>query len=957
VENGVSELSAKRETRGIRLQELNRANRLYEIILSTTDDFAYVFDTEGRFLYANPRLLTVWAKTLDEVVGKNCYDLGYPTWHADMHMREIREIVRTKQPIRGEVSFTGDSGISGIYDYLFQPVMDEAGNVEVIVGTTRDVTKRKQDEEKLANALKAKSEGEQRYRFLADSIPQIAWTAKPDGNLDYYNQRWFDFAATTFEEMEKVGWTFFVHPDDLPNAGRVWQRSIETGCDYQVEFRLKRASDQTYRWHLVRAFPMKNEKGEILQWVGTCTDVDDQRQLSAKHSEVAAKFQALFEQSSIFTGIMTLDGTVIEANKLWLEGCGHRAGEILGRPFWDCGWWKDAGQIQERVRSGTRQVAAGGTYRETVPYFLADGTERMMELVLQPIRNAEGKIIFINPTGVDVTEQYRARNRAEFLARLTLKLSTVSDALELNRIATREIGQFLGAHRCYFFNAYPDVDHARTWPDWCREGSAQIEGIYTLAQYGAPEWWAAVRTGPVSVNDLRDNALTKDFLANYRALKIAAYCLCPFIHEGQWKACLSVTSDVPRVWTEDEKALLENAVARVWPLLERAQIEENLRRSEEALSRIAAVVESSDDAIISKSLDGIIMSWNAGAERIFGYTADEIIGQSILKLIPAELQKEEPGIIERLKKGERIDHYETVRLAKGGRAIDISLVVSPIKDSRGKVIGASKIARDITESVQAKRMLANSRQELERLVNERTASLQEAVSQMEEFSYSVSHDLRAPLRAMQGYATALLEDYGSKLDGQGREYLEHIASASHRMDRLTRDVLVYSKIPRTSFKPQPVAMEKLVSDIVEQNVPGETKHASITIESPLLPMLGNESFLAQSVSNLIDNAVKFASKERPLQVRIRSEKQGGQVRLWVEDNGIGILPEHQARVWGMFERIYPQHLYEGTGIGLAIVRKTIERMDGTVGLVSDGATGSKFWIQLPDVETPIKQTT
>ncbi len=121
----------------------------------------------------------------------------------------------------------------------------------------------------------------------------------------------------------------------------------------------------------------------------------------------------------------------------------------------------------------------------------------------------------------------------------------------------------------------------------------------------------------------------------------------------------------------------------------------------------------------------------------------------------------------------------------------------------------------------------------------------------------------------------------------------------------------------------------------------------IAIEKPLLPVLGNESFLAQSLSNLIDNAVKFAAKERAPKIRIWTEPRGDQVRLWVEDNGIGILPEHQARVWGMFERIHPQHMYEGTGIGLAIVRKTLERMNGTVGVESDGATGSRFWIQLP----------
>jgi PAS domain S-box-containing protein len=126
--------------------------RIYETILTTTDDFVYIFDPEGRFLYANAPLLKVWAKTLPEVIGKTCYDLGYPTWHADLHTREIAEIVRTREPLRGEVPFTGDSGIFGIYDYIFKPVLDAAGNVEAIVGTTRDITARKESEEKLKAA-------------------------------------------------------------------------------------------------------------------------------------------------------------------------------------------------------------------------------------------------------------------------------------------------------------------------------------------------------------------------------------------------------------------------------------------------------------------------------------------------------------------------------------------------------------------------------------------------------------------------------------------------------------------------------------------------------------------------------------------------------------------------------------------------------------------------------------
>jgi PAS domain S-box-containing protein len=548
----------------------------------------------------------------------------------------------------------------------------------------------------------------------------------------------------------------------------------------------------------------------------------------------------------------------------------------------------------------------------------------------------------------------RSHLQAEFLAQLTQKLSVVSGSANLNAIATSEIGQFLKAHRCYFFDAYPDINHARVLTDWCRDVEPSLVGVYTLSEFGAPEWWSAVRVGPVSVDDIRAHELTKDFLPNYEALKIAAYSLSPFIHEGQWKACISVTSDQPRVWSAEEKTFLENVVARVWPLLERAQIEETLRKSEEALSRIAAVVESSDEAIISKSLEGIIISWNASAERIFGYTSDEIIGKSILTLIPAELQKEEPVIIEKIKRGERIEHYETVRMAKGGRKVDISLTVSPVKDRSGKVIGASKIVRDITEEKRNKEALreteARFRTELERLVAERTASLQEAVSQMEEFSYSVSHDLRAPLRAMQGYASALLEDYrGKAIDAEAEEYLQRIVNAGLRMDRLTRDVLVYSRIPRANSQLQGVALDKLVSDIVQQYRQEKSNPADIAIEAPLLPVMGNESFLAQAISNLVDNAVKFTPADRVPHVRVWTESNQGKVRLWVEDNGIGILPEHQKRIWGMFERVHPQTKFEGTGIGLAIVRKTIERMNGTVGVISDGIAGSKFWIQLPGI--------
>src|SRR4051812_32793779 len=263
---------------------------------------------------------------------------------------------------------------------------------------------------------------------------------------------------------------------------------------------------------------------------------------------------------------------------------------------------------------------------------------------------------------------------------------------------------------------------------------------------------------------------------------------------------------------------------------------------------LAAVVESSDDAIITKDLNGIITTWNAGAERIFGYAAKEVLGRPITILLPDDRQNEEPAILARLRKGERIDHFETVRRHKDGTLLNISLTVSPVRDETGRIIGASKIARDVTELLKARNALAQSRELLENTVQERTASLRQVIAQMEEFSYSVSHDLRAPVRAMHGYASALLEDYGNKLDPQGIEYLARIIQSGSRMDRLIHDVLTYSRLARQDIKLQPINLDHLVRDILQQYPEFDPKRANITIREPLPGVLGHEPSLTQAIS-------------------------------------------------------------------------------------------------------------
>ena len=274
-----------------------------------------------------------------------------------------------------------------------------------------------------------------------------------------------------------------------------------------------------------------------------------QEKLARDLSAAAIKFEAIFNQTGIFAGIMDLRGYLQEANNLSLEGCGYTREQVLYRPFWDTPWWRGSDEMKARIRFATDQAAAGSAFREELRYWLADGTERLVDFAMYPIRDQSGAVKFLHPTGIDITE--------------------------------------------------------------------------------------------------------------------------------------------------------------------RKQAERALRDNEQQLGALASIVESSDDAIVSKSLDGIIKSWNRGAERIFGYTAEEAIGQPITIVIPEDRLDEERTILNRIRRGERIDHYETVRRRKHGSLIVISLTVSPIKDAEGKIIGASKIARDITEQKRNQEQIAALAREAE----------------------------------------------------------------------------------------------------------------------------------------------------------------------------------------------------------------------------------------------------
>jgi signal transduction histidine kinase len=257
--------------------------------------------------------------------------------------------------------------------------------------------------------------------------------------------------------------------------------------------------------------------------------------------------------------------------------------------------------------------------------------------------------------------------------------------------------------------------------------------------------------------------------------------------------------------------------------------------------------------------------------------------------------------------------------------------------------------RDLLEErEQAQKELREHATTLEQKVDERTAELNEKVAELESFSYSVSHDLRAPLRVMAGYAQVILDDFNGTLVPEVRNFVERIARSADRMDRLTQDVLAYTRLSRAEIPLEPIDLEIMVREIIEQYPTLAASGSSISIRRPLAGVMAHGPSLAQALSNLIENALKFARPDVAPKFEVATKIRGDRVRILVKDNGIGIEPAHQRKIFRIFERV-ADHQVPGTGIGLAIVKKAAERMFGTVGVVSRKKTGSEFWIELARV--------
>ena len=360
------------------------------------------------------------------------------------------------------------------------------------------------------------------------------------------------------------------------------------------------------------------------------------------------------------------------------------------------------------------------------------------------------------------------------------------------------------------------------------------------------------------------------------------------------------------------------------------------KRAQEELRRMAAIVESSEDAIISKNLDGTITSWNAGARRLFGYTAEEMVGQPISRLMPGD-HDDLGGILESIRRGEGVEHFETVRVRKDGGLVPVSLSVSPIRDESGNVVGAAKIARDVTER-------RKHEAERERLYTE----AQEAARVREEFLSVAGHELRTPLTSLQFQLHTLRRRIESGQRDKAGELLGRAVAQLQRLSRLTEELLDVTRITtgRLDLHLAETDLGQVVRDVAERHKDSTSRAGCELRVAAAAGITGiwDRSRLDQVITNLLSNAVKFGNGKP---IDICAELDTTWARLTVRDHGIGISPEDQAKIFERFEQAVSKRSYGGLGLGLWITRQIVDAHGGWIEVASEPGQGSTFRIELP----------
>ena len=1005
----------------------------------------YLTNEQGQCTYANQRWCAMAGMTVEQASGDG--------WSAAIHPDDREEVFDAWNRMVGSESkwdkeyrfITPDGKVTWIFGYA-TAVRDDTGKVTGYIGANVDITERKQAEEEREQLLAQVVKERQAAAELADVIQrerdilniimentrtQLAYLDR-DFNFVGVNSAYVEGCGRPAEEL--IGRNHFeLFPDPANEA--IFTKVRDSGEPMEFHKKPFEYIDQPERgttywdWTLV---PVEDADGTVQGLVFSLLDVTEEvradKILEEIHAEVALerrRLEAVLNALPVAVLIADARGQLIQANPAASAIWGGETPMVDSPESYGTykAFWPDTGRQVEAHEWGLARAIARGeeSEAEEVEIETFDGKRKTILNYALPIRDVEENIVGAVAVNVDITERKRAQEevqKGEERLKLAQRLANIGawdwDIINDRLIWSEEVPLILGvspdiretAVRTFFDTLHPE-DQPRI--------TKAVEASISEGHHYKEEHRVVWPDGTVRwVEEIGD--VVRD-------------------HDGRVIRMVGMIYDIT-----DQKVAFDSK------------------------SRLAAIVESSSDAMITKAIDGTISTWNPGAERMYGYSAEEIIGQPITVLIPPDKHDEEDEIVLKLERGERIEQFETIRIRKSGRRILVSLTISPIKDEQGQVVAAATTARDITAQKQAERALRESEErfrvaitnskisvamvdrdlrytwvsnaprdlQLGKLLGRRmeevnpaegalewsaakqrvldtgagireevplrladgmhyfdltaeplrdqdgeiigvtsaaiditdrkhaeedmkamnemlarhAARLAETNKELEAFSYSVSHDLRAPLRSINGFSLALLEDYGDRLDEDGRDYLNRVRAASERMARLIDDLLQLSRVSRAAINREELDLSAMAREIAATVKDSEPERDATFVIEDGMTAHGDRALLNLVIENLFRNAWKFTSKHPTARIEFGRTQVDGSTAFFVRDDGAGFDMKFSEKLFLPFQRLHSVTDFPGTGVGLPLVQRIIDRHGGRVWAEGEVEKGATFYFEL-----------